>query len=137
MLLGPRSPPLLSGHPGVRWSYAELVKAAAAYWRVILGERAAFDSDWAPHMGAFWAGIKRGRVHGSLEKSPLVLSDVRPLCVKAETSAARLLDLPLNGAGLGAWVDKGLPLRCAVSVSLAFLASDVRPRLRPSLRQTR
>ena len=55
--LGPKSPSLLSGQPGVRWSYAKLVKAAAAYWRAVLGERAAFDSDWTAHMGAFWAGI--------------------------------------------------------------------------------
>ena len=70
VLLGPESPSLLSGQPGVRRSYAKLVKAAAAYWRVGLGERAAFDSDWAPYMGAFWAGITRGCIHGSLEKSP-------------------------------------------------------------------
>ena len=56
-----------------------------------------------------------------------MLSDVRSLCVKAETSAARLRravggsDLPPNGAGLGAWVDEELSLRCAVSFSLAFL----------------
>ena len=59
-----------------------------------------------------------------------MLSDVRSLCVKAETSAARLRravggsDLPPNGAGLGAWVDEALSLRCAVSASLLF--SDVR-----------
>ena len=29
-------------------------------------------------------------------------------------------DLPPNGAGLGAWVDEALSLRCAVSVSWAF-----------------
>ena len=58
-----------------------------------------------------------------------MLSDVRSLCVKAETSAARLRravggsDLPPNGAGLGAWVDEELSLRCAVSVSLAFLGA--------------
>ena len=123
--LGPKSPSLLSGQLGVRWSYAKLFKAAAAYWRVVLGGRAAFGSDWTPHMGASWAGIKRGGIHGSLEKSPLLLSDVRSLCVKAETSAARLRravggsDLPPIGAGLGAWVDEALYLRCAVSVSLA------------------
>ena len=55
-----------------------------------------------------------------------MLIDVRSLCVKAKTSAARLRravggsDLPPNGAGLGAWVDEALSLRCAVSVSWAF-----------------
>ena len=76
VLLGPKPPSLLSGQPGVRRSYAKLVKAAAAYWRVVLGERAVFDSDRTPHMGAFWAGIRRGCSRGSLEKSPLLLIDV-------------------------------------------------------------
>ena len=55
-----------------------------------------------------------------------MLGDVRSLCFKDETSAARSRravggsDLPPNGAGLGAWVDEALSLRCAVSVSLAF-----------------
>ena len=55
-----------------------------------------------------------------------MISDVRSFFVKAETSAARLRravggsDLPPNGAGLGAWIDEALPLRCAVSVSEAL-----------------
>ena len=79
MLLGPKSPSPVSAQPGVRWSYVNLVKAAVAFWHVVRGKRAVLDADWTPRMGVFWAGIKRSCVHGSVEKSPQLLSDVRAL----------------------------------------------------------
>ena len=90
VLLDPKSPSPSSGQPGVRWSYVELVKAAAAFRHVVRGERAAFDSGWTPRMGVFRAGTKRVCTHGSLGKSRLLLIDVRSFCAKAATSAARL-----------------------------------------------
>ena len=57
--LGPKSPSPVMGQSAVRWSCVELVKASAAFWRVIRGTRAVFDTDWTPRIGAPWASIKR------------------------------------------------------------------------------
>ena len=43
-IVGPKSPPPVSGLPGVRWNYVKLVKAAVAHWHVARGERAIFDA---------------------------------------------------------------------------------------------
>ena len=64
-LLGPKSPLPASCLPGVRRNYEKLVKAAAAHWRVVRGERAVFDAEWSPRMGVFWSGVKK-------EVNPLV-----------------------------------------------------------------
>ena len=53
LLLGPKSSSPVSSQPGVRWSYVKLVKAAATYWRVVRGTRAAFGGEWSPRMGRF------------------------------------------------------------------------------------
>ena len=126
VLLGPKSLPPFYAQPDVRWIYAKLAKAAAAYWHVVRGGRAVFDANWAPRMGVFWAGIKRGRVHGRVEKSPALLIDVRALCTHSESCAARLsqaaggLDLHPGGSCLGSTVEGAVALRCTVSVASAF-----------------
>ena len=68
LMLGFKSASPASARPGVRWSYVKLAKAAAAYWHVVRGERAVFDIQLPPRMGVFWAGIKRSRIHATLEK---------------------------------------------------------------------
>ena len=106
-ILGPKSPSPASALPGVRWNYAKLVKATAARWRVAQGERAVFDAEWFPRMGFFWSGVKRKCIHLSVEKSPVLFSDVRELRRKAKVSRARLkqavggADLAPGGVGLG------------------------------------
>ena len=70
LILGPESPSPVSGLPVVRRNYVKLVKAAAAHWRVVRGERAVFDAEWAPRMGVFWSGVKRKCIHPSVEKTP-------------------------------------------------------------------
>ena len=51
LLIGPKSPSPVSSHPGVRWNYVKLVKAAVACWHVVRGERAIFDVERSPRMG--------------------------------------------------------------------------------------
>ena len=103
-----------------------MVKAAIAYWHVARGERAVFDEHWTPRMGALRASIKRACIHVSVEKSPLLLGDVRELRRRAETSnvrhrqAAGNSDLPSSGSLRGALLDDALVLRCVASASLAF-----------------
>ena len=64
----------------------------------------------------------------ALEKSPLLLEDVRGLRGRAKVSCARLRpafgcsDLPPGCAGLGQMLEHAMALRCAVSVCLAFCA---------------
>ena len=133
LLLWPKSPSPVSAQPGVLGSYAKLVKAAVAYWHVVLGERAVFDSHRAPRMGVFWAGFKRDRIHVSLEKSPFLLGGAHALWLRADTSNVRLRqavgnsELPPSGSGIGALVDDAY--RPVVLGPLAFfglrLASEI------------
>ena len=83
-MLGPKSASPVTPQQGVRWNYVKLVRAAVAYWRVVRGERALFDVEWAPRMGVFWPGAKRSCIHSTLEKIPLLFSDVHELRRKGE-----------------------------------------------------
>ena len=56
LMLGPKSASPVTSHQGVRWNYVKLVKAAVAYWRVVRGDRAFFDAEWTPRMGASGPG---------------------------------------------------------------------------------
>ena len=86
LLRGPKTTSPVTPQPGVRWNYVKLVKAAIAYWHVVRGERAVFDVEWAPRMGVFWSGVKRSCVHSTLEKVPLLFSDVHKACRQGQTS---------------------------------------------------
>ena len=68
----------------------ELGKKAVAYWHVVRSRRAVFETDWSPRLGVFRPGAKRAHVHVSVEKCPLLLLDVRTMCVRGEASLARL-----------------------------------------------
>ena len=126
LLLGPKSPPPVSPQPGVRRNYVTLVKAAVAYWHVVRGERAVFDVEWSPRMGVSWSGVKRSCIHLTVEKSPLLFSDVRELRRRVEVSRTRLrqavggADLAPGGAGLGQMLGRAMTLRRAASARLAF-----------------
>ena len=58
-------------------------------------------------MGVFWSGIKRSRVHASVEKLSLLLEDAHGLrrrdevCCNRLRQAAGCSDLPSGGTGLG------------------------------------
>ena len=75
-------------------------------WHGVRGTRAVFDAEWPPRMGAFWAGIKRSRVHASAEESPLLLAVMDSVCVRGAAGLARLrqavaeAELPAVGRGL-------------------------------------
>ena len=107
LILGPKSPSPATGLPGVRRDYVKLVKPAAAHWRAARGERAVFDNEWSPRMGVFWCGVKRKRIHASVEKTPLLFSGARELRRRAEVNHSRLrqtageADLAPGGFGLG------------------------------------
>ena len=75
VMFGPKSPAESTAHPSVRWSYAKLVKAAAAFWLAARGSGAVSDELWYPRMGVFWAGIKCSRVHHAVERAPPLLAD--------------------------------------------------------------
>ena len=90
VILGPKSPSSVAGHSAVGRSYMKLVEAAVAFWHVVRGTGGAFDAEWPPRMGAFWAGIKRSCVHASSEKTPLLLADMRAVCVCGVPGLARL-----------------------------------------------
>ena len=76
---------------------------------------------------SFRAGIRRPRAHVALDKSPLLLGDVRVLRIRAEVICARLrqavdcLDLRPGCAGVGQLLEHAMVLGCAVSARLAFL----------------
>ena len=53
-LLGTMAVSSVSAQPAVRWSYAKLVKAAAASWRAVRGSRAVFDLEWVPRLWVLW-----------------------------------------------------------------------------------
>ena len=99
-----------------------------AHWHVVRGESAAFDIQWAPRIGVFWAGIGGLRIHATLERAPVLLAGVRSLCCRAEVSCAPLRqaadcsDLPPGCSGLGQMLEHAMALRCAVSVCLTFFA---------------
>ena len=126
VLLGPKAASPVSTKPGVRRSYVKIVKAAVGCWRAVRGTRAAFALEWSPRMGVFWPGIKRPRVHASLEKCPPLLSDVRRVCTRGESSPARLrqaardADLPPVGVGRGPLLEEAMVLRSAVPPSVVF-----------------
>ena len=126
LLLGPKTASPVTSHPGVRWNYIKLVKAAVAYWHVVRGERAVFDVEWTPRMGVFWSGIKRSSVHSTTEKVPLMFSDVHSACLQGHKSVERLKqaaggpDLAPGGVGLGQMLPHAMALRASVSVALAF-----------------
>ena len=126
LMLGPKTASPVTSQPGVRWNYVKLVKAAAAYWRVVRGERAVFDIEWTPRMGVFWSGIKRSSVHSTAEKVPLMFSDVFEACQRGQKGLECLKqavggpDLPPGGVGLGPMLPHAMSLRGAVSVALAF-----------------
>ena len=88
LLLGPKSPFPVSGVPGVRWNYVKLVKAAAAHWRVVRGERAVFDAEWSPRMGVFWTGVERKCVRFFRSKRLRYSSRAFASCVVGLRSAA-------------------------------------------------
>ena len=104
---GPNAASSVSVQLAVRRSYVKLLKAAVAYWHVVRGSRAVFACEWSPRMVVFCSGITRFCVHASMEKVPLLLSDVRALFSRGESSPARLhaavrsADLPPTGSGLG------------------------------------
>ena len=75
LLQGPKSLSSATRQPAVRWSYVKLVKAAVAFWHVVRGKRAIFDTEWFPRMGALRAGIKCSYVRATSEKSPLSPAD--------------------------------------------------------------
>ena len=103
-----------------------MVEATVAYWHVVRCERAIFDAEWSPRMGVFYSGIKRSCIHSTLEKAPLLFSDVYDLRRKGETSLGFLTQavggagLASGGVGLGQMLHHAVPLRGAVSVALAF-----------------
>ena len=86
LILGPKSPSPVSSLPGVRRSYVKLVRAAVAHWHVVRGERAVFDAEWSPRIGAFWSGVRRKCIRSSVEKTTLLFSYVRELRRRAELS---------------------------------------------------
>ena len=75
-LLDPRTASSVSSHPGVRWGFVKLVKAAVACWHVARGTRSVFVLEWDPRMGVSWPGITRPCVHALSEKCSLLPSDV-------------------------------------------------------------
>ena len=64
-----------------------------------------------------------------MEKCPLLLSDVRAVCARGESSLARLrqavtgADLPPTGVGFGPLPEEAMALRSAVSLSVAFFGA--------------
>ena len=126
LLLGPKSPSPVSALPGFRRKYVKLVKAAAAHWRAVRGERAVFDAEGSPRMGVSRPGVKRKFIYSSVEKSPVLFSGVRELCREAEISVARLkqatgeADLAPGVVGLGQLLEHAITLRRAASAGQAF-----------------
>ena len=122
---GPRPP----RRPRRVRSYVKPVEAAVFHWRAIRGTRTVFDLGWSPRMGVSWSGIKRSCVQASLGKCPPLLSDVRAVCTRNESSLARLrqaaraADLPSVGVGLGPLVEEAMVLRSAESLSVAFFGA--------------
>ena len=86
LLLGPESSSPASPQPGVRWNSVKLVKAAVACCHVARGGRAVFDGEWSPRTGFFRSGVKRKCIHSTVNKSPLLVSDVFELRRRAEAS---------------------------------------------------
>ena len=121
VLLGPSTASSVSAQTAVRRSYVKLVKAAAAYWRVARGSRAAYDCGWSPRMGVFWPGIRRSCVRVPVEKVPLLLPVVRSLAHLRE--AVRSTDLSPTGSGQGSLLGDAMVLRSAVSLSVAFFGA--------------
>ena len=84
---------------------------------MVRGERAAFDIQWTPRVGVFWAGIERPRIRTTLEKSPVLLGDVHGLRCRAEVSCTRMRqatdhsEQPPGFAGLGQMLDRAMALR--------------------------
>ena len=99
VMLGPKSTSPVTPQQGVRRIYVKLVEAAVAYWHGVRGERAILDAEWSPRMGLFWSGIKRSCIHSTLEKAPLLFSDVYDLRRKGEASLGCLTQA-VGGAGL-------------------------------------
>ena len=77
-------------------------------------------------MGVFWSGAKRSRIHSTLDRAPLLLSDAHELRRKGGASLDRLkqaaggADLAPGGFGLGQMLQRAMTLRGAVSAALAF-----------------
>ena len=115
--MGAEAPSPVSPHPGGRWNYVKLVKAAAAWRHVVRGERAIFDVEWSPRMGVSWSGVKRKCIHSTVAKLPLLFSDAHELCRWADVSCTRLrqavggLGLAPDGAGLGQMLENATTLR--------------------------
>ena len=126
VLLGPETVLSASPRPGVSWGYARLVMAAVAFWRVACWTRAVFDREWPPRMEVVWPGAKRSCVHVSSERRPLLLSDVRAVCLCGGARFARLrqvvrcADLPSSGMGVGPPQEDATVLRPAVSMLVGF-----------------
>ena len=90
-LLGPITPPSVTGQPAVRWSYLKQVKAFAAFWHVVRGKRAVFDDEWPPRAGAFCSSIKRSCAHATSGQLPLLLAELRAVRIRRESALPRLL----------------------------------------------
>ena len=70
-LFGPSSVSPATGQAAASWNYEKLAEAAAAFWHVAGGPRAASDSEWPPRVGVIWDGLKRAGCHASREKTPI------------------------------------------------------------------
>ena len=73
-----------------RRNYVELLKVAAAPWRVVRDHWAVFEQNWSPQMGVLWNGIERACSRTSGEKTPLLLGDMREVCANGAASLSRL-----------------------------------------------
>ena len=95
----------------------KLVKAAAVFWHVVRGIRSVFDAEWPTRVRAFWAGIKRSGLYASSEQSPLLLADVRSVCIPGEAGLARLcqavagVELPAVSCGFGFFLEGTVAFR--------------------------
>ena len=87
-LLGPKSSSPASSQPGARWIYVKLVKAAAAYWRVVGGERAVFDGEWSPSGVLVFGRESRENVSNRQSKSRPYRSHMCASYVAGRKSAA-------------------------------------------------
>ena len=78
-----------------------------AIWHVVRGKLAIFDSEWLPRMGTFWTGVRRPCVRATSATSPLLLAEMRAVCIRGESALARMRqavtreDFPTVGCSLG------------------------------------